>query len=71
MLFVEFARRIGLLLLFVTSLSAVGHAAEPGFDVVVYGGTAGGVAAAVTATRGARGLISLATPAGPAAACWM
>ncbi|MFN6105726.1 MAG: FAD-dependent oxidoreductase, partial [Planctomycetaceae bacterium] len=57
MLFVEFARRIGLLLLFVTSLSAVGRAAEPGFDVVVYGGTAGGVAAAVTAARAGRTVI--------------
>ncbi|MFN9371442.1 MAG: FAD-dependent oxidoreductase [Planctomycetaceae bacterium] len=60
MLFVEFARksgRIGLLLLFATSLSAVGRAAEPGFDVVVYGGTAGGVAAAVTAARAGRTVV--------------
>jgi hypothetical protein len=49
--------RIGLPLLMAICLAAAVQAAEPPFEVVVYGGTAGGVSAAVTAARAGRTVV--------------
>jgi hypothetical protein len=49
--------RIGLLLLMALSLCSPGRAADSEFDVVVYGGTAGGISAAVTAAQAGRTVV--------------